>query len=52
MVAKKKGNMLGIKGLNKKEKIRQLASYYAKFLKHGFLRDGVEVDVMSTYNTT
>ncbi len=41
-MAKKKGNILGIKGLNKKEKLRQLASYYAKFLNNVFARDGVE----------
>jgi hypothetical protein len=42
MVAKNKGNMLAIKGLNKKEKMKQSASSYAKFLENGSLRDGVE----------
>ncbi len=32
MVAKKEKNMLGIKGLNKREKLRQLASYHMKLL--------------------
>jgi hypothetical protein len=34
--------MLGIKGLNKKEKLKQSASCYAKFLNNIFARDGVE----------
>jgi len=37
-----KKNMLGIKGLNKKEKLKQSASCYAKFLNNIFARDGVE----------
>jgi hypothetical protein len=41
-VVEKKGNVLTIKGLNKKKKLRQLASYYAKFLKNDSSRDGVE----------
>jgi hypothetical protein len=31
-----------IKGLNKGEKQRQLASYHMKFLEDGFLGNGVE----------
>jgi hypothetical protein len=42
MVVKKKANMLGKKGLNKKKKLKQLAFYHAKFIKDGSLKDGVE----------
>jgi hypothetical protein len=37
MVAEEKGNLLGIKGLSKEEKLRQLISYHMKFLKDGSL---------------
>jgi hypothetical protein len=42
MVAKEKGNPLGIKGPNKKEKLKQLAFCDEKFLKDGFSKDSVE----------
>jgi hypothetical protein len=42
MVVIKKGNMLGKKGLNKRKKLRQLASYHAKFIKDGSSKDGIE----------
>jgi hypothetical protein len=42
MVVEKEGNMLGKKGPNKKKKLKQLASYHAKFIKDGFSKDGVE----------
>lgn len=35
-------NLLGIKRSNKKEKFKQLTSYYAKLLENGFPRNGVE----------
>ncbi len=41
-----KGNMLGIKGPNKREKLKQLVSCHMKFLKYGSTGDGVE----SIYN--
>jgi hypothetical protein len=37
MMVKEKGNLLGIKGLSKGEKLRQLTSYHVKFLKDGSL---------------
>lgn len=42
MVAKEMGNLLGIKEPNKRENLRQLASYYVKILEDDFLRNGVE----------
>jgi hypothetical protein len=42
MVAKEKRNLLSIIGLNKGEKLKQLASYCTKFLKDSFPRNGVE----------
>jgi hypothetical protein len=42
MVVGKKGNLMGIKGPNKRKKLRQLVSCGAKRLEDGFPRDGVE----------
>jgi len=42
MVVEEKGNPLGIKRQNKKKKLKQLSSCYAKFFKYNFLGDGVE----------
>ncbi len=42
MVVKEKRNLLGIKGPNKGEKLKQLTSYDEKFLKDGCFKDGVE----------
>jgi hypothetical protein len=42
MVDEKKGNLLSIKGLNKKEKPKQLACYNIIFLEYDFLGNGVE----------
>ncbi len=42
MVAKEKGNLLNIKGPNKRENLEQLAACHVKFLKDGLLGDGVE----------
>ncbi len=42
MVVKKKGNLLGIKGLNKGEILKQLTSCDEKFLNDDYLKDGVE----------
>jgi hypothetical protein len=42
VVVKGKGNPLGIKGLNKKKKLKQLSSCYAKFFEDNFFGDGVE----------
>lgn len=42
MVAKEKGNLLGIKWPNKREKLKQLAFCDEKFLKDGFSKDNVE----------
>ncbi len=42
MVAKEKGNLLSIKGPNKRENFEQLATCHVKFLKDGLPRDGVE----------
>ncbi len=47
-----KGNMLGIKGPNKGEKLKQLASCCMKFLKYGSIGDGVENIYTTTCNTT
>ncbi len=41
-MAREKGNLLSIKGLNKGEKLRQLVSYRMKFLKDGSFRNDVE----------
>jgi hypothetical protein len=41
MVVEKKGDILGKKGLNKKKKLKQLASYHAKFIKDGSSKDGI-----------
>ncbi len=41
-----KGNMLGIKGPNKGEKLKQLVFCHMKLLKYGSIGDGVE----SIYN--
>jgi len=37
-----KMNLLGIKRLNRKEKLKQLAFCRMKLLKNGFPKDGVE----------
>jgi hypothetical protein len=42
MVVKEKGHLLGIKGLNKGEKLKQLTFYYAKLLDDGSFGNGVE----------
>ncbi len=42
VVVEEKGNLLSIKGLNKKEKVIQLASYCVKMLEDGYLGNGVE----------
>jgi len=42
MVVKEKGNLLGIRGPNKREKLKQLTSCDEKFLKDGYPKDGVE----------
>jgi hypothetical protein len=42
MVVEEKGKPLGIKGPNKKEKLRKLSSYYAKFFKNNLPKNGVE----------
>jgi hypothetical protein len=42
MVAKEKGNLLGIKGLNKKKTLKQLPSSHTKFLEDNFYGNGVE----------
>jgi hypothetical protein len=42
MVVEEKGNLLSIKGQNKKENLIQLASYCMKMLKDGYLGNGVE----------
>jgi hypothetical protein len=42
MVAKEKGNLLGIKGLNKGEKMKQLTLCHANLLKVGYFGNGVE----------
>ncbi len=42
MVASKKGNMLGLKRLNKKEKLKQLALCFVKFLENSSPKDDVE----------
>jgi hypothetical protein len=35
-------NLKGLKGTNKKEKIKQLASYHSKLLEDGPMQDGVK----------
>jgi hypothetical protein len=42
MVVEEKGNLLGIKGPNKKEKLEQLAFCCVKKLKDDILKNGVE----------
>jgi hypothetical protein len=42
MVTEEMGNVLGIKGPNKRENLRQLASYYMRIFKNDFLKNGVE----------
>jgi hypothetical protein len=42
MVVEKEGNMLGKKRLNKRKKLKQLASCHVKFIKDGYSKDGVE----------
>lgn len=42
MVAKKNGNLLGIKQVNKREKFRELTLYCVKLLKDGFPEDSIE----------
>jgi hypothetical protein len=42
MVAEEKGNLLGIKGPNKREILKQLASCHMKLLKDGLPKDDVE----------
>ncbi len=42
MVAKEKGNLLGIKRLTKKNKLKQLPFSYTKFLEDNFHGNGVE----------
>jgi hypothetical protein len=52
MVAKEKRNLLNIKRPNKREKLRQMTSYHAKFLKDGSPKDGVKnTFATSTCNT-
>ncbi len=50
-MAKEKGNLLHIKGLNKGEKLRQLTFCCMKFLKDGYLGNDVEGICESTYST-
>jgi hypothetical protein len=52
MVAKEKGNVLGIKGPNKGEKLKQLTSCDEKFLKDGFLNIVLKAFTTSTCSTT
>ncbi len=52
MVAKEKRNLLGIKKSNKKKKLKQLASYCAKFQKMVFLEMVLKVFATSTCSTT
>jgi hypothetical protein len=42
MMTKEQNNLKAIKIMNKKEKLRQLASYCSKLLKNGLMQDGVE----------
>jgi hypothetical protein len=42
MVVEEKGNLQGIKGLNKGEKLKQLTSCHVKQLKNGSLKNDVE----------
>jgi hypothetical protein len=42
MVIEEKRNLLGIKGISKGEKLRQLTSYHMKLLKDGSLGYGVK----------
>jgi hypothetical protein len=46
VVCEKKGNLLGIRGTNKMEKLTQLAFCRVKLLKDGYVKNGVE----SIYN--
>jgi hypothetical protein len=41
-MAEEKENLLGIEGLRKREKLKQLTSYHMKLLKDGFLGYGVK----------
>ncbi len=41
-MVQEKGNLLGIKGLNKVEKLKQLVSCCTKLLRDGSLGNGVE----------
>jgi len=42
MMTKEQRSLKGIKGINKWEKLKQLASHYSKFLEHGFKQNDVE----------
>jgi hypothetical protein len=42
VMVEKERNLLGLKNLNKKEKLKQLATYHTKFLENGYPRNGVE----------
>ncbi len=41
-MTKKKRSLKAIKGINKWEKLKQLASHHSKFLEHGLKQDGIE----------
>jgi len=42
VITKEKRSLKGIKGINKWEKLKQLASHHLKLLEHGLKQDGVE----------
>ncbi len=48
----RKGELMGIERPNKRENLRQLASYHTKLLKDGFPINGVEAFATSIYSTT
>jgi hypothetical protein len=52
MANKEKENLLGIKKSNKREKLKQLAFYCAKFQKMVFLEMVLKAFVTSTSSTT
>jgi hypothetical protein len=52
MVIKEKENLLGIKKSNKREKLKQLASYCAKFQKMVFLEIVLKAFATSIGSTT
>ncbi len=41
-MTKEQKSLKAIKGINKWEKLKQLASHHSKFLKHGLKQDDVE----------